>query len=180
MSNKQDFDLDAYKAEGDALFEEHKRKREELLSKYPNYQDAKPIKVLNLIMKKQFAEAIIRGEKKVEVRSYSSHYVDRLLDKDVCDFMALHENEDVIDVCQPLRDVLTIHFHNYNNSWSLDVECEFNNLIAVNDDTVSYYQEEYGCHEFDEELARLKAIRSKKEPLYFTFVLGKVLKRENI
>lgn len=42
-----------------------------------------PIKVLDLIMRREFAEAILNGEKKVEVRNGSEHYMNRLTDKKV-------------------------------------------------------------------------------------------------
>lgn len=138
---------------------------------------AEPLEVLNLIMRKEFALEIIQGKKRVEFRAYSEHYSSRLYDKDVLNFMQLHKNEpEVLDECDPLRPVQTIHFHNYENSWFLDVECVVNDLVAVTDEDVVYLNEEYDCHELDEQLETLKATGEDNRPMYFYFVIGKVLK----
>lgn len=46
-----------------------------------------PIEVLDLVMRREFAEAILSGEKKVEVRNGSEHYFNRLTDKKVNQWM---------------------------------------------------------------------------------------------
>lgn len=145
-------------------------------AKYPNYKDAEPIESLNLIMRKEFAQQIIDGMKKVEFRAYSDNYVSRLYDKDVLKFMQMHKNEpDVLDMCEPLRIVKNIHFHNYNNTWHLDVECTMNDVVGVTDEDVAFLQSEYGCHELDDVLAQQNAIKSERRPMYFYFVIGKVI-----
>lgn len=145
-------------------------------AKHPNYKEAEPIESLNLIMRKEFAQQIIKGEKRVEFRAYSTHYVKRLYDNDVLKFMQLHKNEpDVLEMCEPLRIVKKIHFHNYNDSWYLDVECTMNEIVGVTDEDVAFLQSEYGCHELDDVLAQQNAVNSEKRPMYFYFVIGKVI-----
>lgn len=137
---------------------------------------AEPLEVLNLVMRKQFAQEIIQGKKKIEFRAYSEHYSSRLYDKEVLQYMQLHKNEsEIIDQCDPLREVRAIHFHNYDNTWFLDCECELNDVVAVTDDDVKYLQDEYGCHDLDEQLSQLKAVGENNRPMYFYFVLGKVI-----
>ena len=46
-----------------------------------------PVKVLHLVMRKPFAQEIVNGTKKVEVRAFSEHYFDRLTDKKVDKWM---------------------------------------------------------------------------------------------
>ena len=179
MKKEQEFDLEAYKAEGHAGALEFMKKYDAMCEKYPNYRDADDIECLNLIMKREFAEAIIRGEKKVEFRAMSDSYMNRLYDDRVLQFMELHEDDPLVQECaEPLKLVKTIHFHNYNNSWTLDVECELNDVVLVNDEQVKYMQEEYGCHELDAQLKATK--RSHLKPMYFYFVIGKIIKRVNI
>ena len=138
---------------------------------------AEPLEVLNLIMRKEFALEIVQGKKKVEFRAYSEHFSSRLYDQDVLNFMQLHKNEtDILDECDPLRAVRIIHFHNYENSWFLDVECILNDVVAVTDEDVAYLNEEYDCHELDEQLQTLKSTGEDNRPMYFYFVIGKVLK----
>ena len=152
--------------------------------KYPKVKRSDNIKVLNLIMKKEFAEAILKGEKTVEFRAYTKHYIDRLYDKNLVDFGDTYvkdeDMDDFVDFTRPLRQVETIHFHNYNNTWSLDVEVVDNWTVAVTRDQVQELQDEYNCHELDEVLVDMERMRKKDRPIYFYFALGKVLSREGI
>lgn len=140
----------------------------------------KPVECLNLIMRREFAEEILRGEKKVEFRAYSKHYIDRLVDKEVCNFVDLKGDEPIIgamfhDFINEVRSVKKIHFHNYNNSWYLDVECIENGLVACVKEEVEYLNKEYNSHDLDDELATYESGEIKNRPYYFYFVVGKIL-----
>ena len=154
--------------------------REKFFEEHPDCPRPKPIECLNLIMRREFAEEILAGTKKVEIRSYSQHYVDRLYDKEVLAYEDKHWDDEVmrmqmIDFNDSVRAVKKIHFHNYNNSWYLDVECTDNNTVIVKDDQVRYLQEEYGCHDFDDELAALNRRKAEDRPIYFYFAVGQIL-----
>ncbi|MGM9686930.1 MAG: ASCH domain-containing protein [Bacteroidaceae bacterium] len=160
--------------------------QDEFIAKY-GAPSCEPVQVLNLIMRREFAEQILRGEKKVEVRSFSDHYYNRLTDKKVDKWMTAHRNDKNMDreafdefMCST-RPVLKIHFHNYNNSWFLDCTCTENALIGVTEDNVKYLQDKYGCHEFDELLASIQAKEKGvkndmvSRPLFYYFAIGEVL-----
>ena len=154
--------------------------RKKFFEEHPDCPKPKPVECLNLIMRREFAEEILRGEKTMEVRSYSQHYADRLYDKEVLDYEDKHWDDEVmrmqmLDFNDSVRAVKKIHFHNYNNSWFLDVECIDNNTVVVNDDQVGFLRDEYNCHEFDEELERLNKRKAKERPIYFYFAIGRVL-----
>lgn len=137
---------------------------------------AKEVECLNLIMRKEFAEQILAGTKKLEYRAYSEHYVSRLVDKDVCEYINMHkENDEVLAFCNDIRQVKKIHFHNYSNSWYLDVEVDFNDCFSLTKADVEFLQKEYGVHDWDEELARFEARKEQYRPFFFYFVIGKVL-----
>lgn len=154
--------------------------RKQFFEEHPDCPRPKPVECLNLIMRREFAEEILAGTKKVEIRSYSLHYCDRLYDKEVLAYEDAHWDDELmrmqmIDFNDSVRAVKKIHFRNYNNSWFLDVECIDNNTVLLVDEQVKYLQDEYDCHEFDEELARLNKRRSEDRPVYFYFAVGRIL-----
>ena len=154
--------------------------RKQFFEEHPDCPRPKPVECLNLIMRREFAEEILAGTKKVEIRSYSQHYCGRLYDKEVLAYEDAHWDDELmrmqmIDFNDSVRAVKKIHFHNYNNSWFLDVECIDNNTVLLVDEQVKYLQDEYDCHEFDEELARLNKRRSADRPAYFYFAVGRIL-----
>lgn len=61
----------------------------------------------DLIMKKEYAMAILQEKKAIEYRDYSSYYTKRLFDNP--------------KELEP-KPINVIHFHDYNKTWFLDVQ----------------------------------------------------------
>ena len=154
---------------------------EQFLASHPDYPEPEPIERLELVMKRSNALAIISGEKRVEFRAYTQHYVNRLYDKATENYVERHKDEpEILFWVDTMRRVDTIRVHDYNRTWTLDVECTFQDLVAPTDEGVAMLHEEYDCHEMDEVHRKLKREGVKQYPLYFYFELGEILKRENI
>lgn len=159
------------------LFDKHVA---EFRAQYPDCPPINPIPVLDLIMKREYAEAIIRGEKKVELRAFSDFYVKRIYDQAMVDFVDRHIDD--VDVSMSvdyyiseIRPVQKIHFHNYNNSWFLDVSVRVNDLVSVTSEDIKFLHEQYDCHELDELLRKVQYDKDQNPPSFFYFEIGDIL-----
>ena len=162
----------------DAEMAQAKAEKKEFFEKYPGCPESQPVRCLNLIMKKEFAEAIVRGEKTVEFRSYSKHYCDRLFDEKVVAYRDRIKEEDIDDYedfAKPLRLVDKIHFHPYNNSWWLDVEVIDNGIVAPSKEDAELLRDEYNSNELMELYEDCMKKNLKERPLLFYFAIGDIL-----
>lgn len=99
----------------------------------------------DLIMRKQFAWDILEGRKRVEFRDTTKFYMKRFF-KDLKKF-------------ELREDVRCIHFHDYGNTWYLDVVIERICVRSLTPEDIGFFHE-YGHHEYDEEI---KANEGKTE-----------------
>lgn len=158
--------------------EEYAAARDKFFESHPDAPEAKDVECLSLIMRREYAEQILRGEKPLEFRQYSEFYVKRLIDPDVADYIGAHiDDDEVVVFCNDIRQVKNIHFHNYNNSWFLDVECDFNDAFSITKHDIEFLQNKYGVHDFDDDLKLMEKanLPQNERPWLFYFVCGKVL-----
>lgn len=161
---------------------------EEFYAKYPDCPISQDVETLNLIMKRNYAENIKNGDKTVEFRSFSPFYCNKLYDKNVDAWVAAHPNNEEVKkavenvIVRSMRIVHNLHFYNYNNSWTMDVECIENGVILLCKEDVKMLQDNFNCHELDEDLMRYEKahIPENERPLLFYFAVGQVTKCENI
>ena len=131
-------------------------------------------------MSRENAEKILSGEKTVEFREFKEHYGRMVLDKKV---MKWREDNDAIlsDVdlayADPVRTVQTIHFYDYNKTFTLDVTVKETGIICINDGDVKMLQERFGCHEQDGNLEILNArgIPDNERQLLLYFAINTII-----
>jgi hypothetical protein len=131
----------------------------ELFENHPKASKAKEIDCLELKMRREYAEAILRGTKPVEFRQFKDFYINKLIDMET----------------QSIRQVKKIHFHNYNRTWFLDIECSETNVFSITKEDIKFLQEKYGVHDFDEHLEYYEKNHIEQRPRFFYFVVSKIL-----
>lgn len=131
----------------------------------------------DLLMKKKFALDIIEGRKTVEVRSFTDHYISRFLDKEVMKGNEkLKRKMDDPDWENEFKDIWCIHFHDYNNSWYLDVAIETVGMCIVDSQDIERLMAEYpGFSDLLEDAKKNDALPNDERPMIFYFVIDKVL-----
>ena len=152
--------------------------RDKFFANHPEAPKAKEIDCLSLVMKKEFAKQIIAGTKKLEYRAFSPFYISRLIDKNVSNYIQANiESDEVCAFCNDIKQAKKIHFHDYNNSWFLDVEIEFNDAFALVKSDIEYLQREFDAHEWDNDLAEYDkaGIPENERPYFFYFVIKSVI-----
>ena len=84
--------------------EEFYAARETFYAKHPEAPKAQSIECLSLIMKREFAEQILAGTKKLEYRAYSPFYISRLIDKKVAKYIQDNiDDDEVVTFCNDIR-----------------------------------------------------------------------------
>lgn len=161
-------------------YEEWLKGRAAFRAKYPDMPEARPIETLDLIMKREYAVDILCGRKKVEYRDASSYYDNKMIDKDVYAYADRKIDADDADFMEgyllyesPVRPVDVIHFHNYANTWYLDVEVGENNTLVIDEDGANYIKERFGDDSLFEIYEEAKKNRRGKYPeCYYYEVAG--------
>ena len=140
-----------------------------------------PVETMDMVIRKENALAIINGKKKVVFHLCDDDYFNLLHDEEVYKWMMDQRMDKEMDiqalyefVCST-RPVQTIHFHDDDNSWFLNVECAKNDLAILFRQDVEFLQEKFGCHELDGILEDYEKKDSQMRPAFFYFALGKIL-----
>lgn len=136
------------------------------------------VEAYDLLLQKKFALDILSGKKRVEVRSFSDHYISRFIDKDVQkrnNEAKLKPFDDDYEIA--LReDVHYIHFHNYNNSWFLDVEIEGIGMCVVDSQDIEPLANDFEDFKaYIEEAKKNDELPEEDKPMIFYLVLADIV-----
>lgn len=154
---------------------------EEFLQGNPNYPIPHDIECLDLIIRKKWAEEILKGERNYDLRPFSFLLHDRICDQGTEKFKEDHKNdEEIYRWCNPVRTVLKIHYHDYASTWSLDVICMENGYTAPFDGDVEQLHQICNCHDLDDICRELNAENVEFRPIYYYFIIGDIISNENL
>lgn len=122
----------------------------------------------DLIMRKEFAWQILRGEKPFEFRSVSRFYVQKFLKPKYSRTKSLDDVE--------TRKYNYVHFHDYGNTWFLDVRIDGIGYIKPHPTTLPFLHER-NCHELDEVAQQYASLKENDPelPLLFFIEIAEVL-----
>lgn len=113
----------------------------------------------DLIMRKEFAYEILKGNKTIEYRDFTQFYAKRFC-------------SDVKELKR--KPIYHIHFHDYNNTWFLDVAIESVDICAVDcAPETRFYFESYGDTTMEEalDIADDKQIKIDDKEALWTFCM---------
>lgn len=121
-----------------------------------------------LIMKKENALEILRGEKTIEIRVDSPKYVKMFTDQEQVERNRKAEAEGRDEWESPLRkDIGFVHFYNYAGTWSLDCEIDEIGTASLIKDDIDFLNEEYGFHDFDDQWQEFEGKPEEEIPFFF-------------
>lgn len=139
--------------------------------------NGQPKEAFNLILRREYAEQILAGSKTVEFRSDSDYYFDMFVDKEIAEHNKANGavyGDDNWEFW--FKDVRYIHFHNYNNTWFLDVAIKEIGQFMLDSEDVEYYAEDYP--DFAELLAQAQAndkLPIEARPMMYFLAIDKVI-----
>ena len=120
--------------------------------------DNKPREALQLMLMRPLALDILAGKKRLEVRAFSPYYVKTLLNVDNFNQWV---NSGLPKEHKPIfkNKVEFIHFTNRSHSWFLNVSVKQHFVEFVTFESVLQLGREFGFHDLDSELPRLKHLK---------------------
>jgi hypothetical protein len=140
------------------------------------------VQAYDLIMRKEHALEIIAGRKPLEIRAFSDHYCRMFDDKAQQTKNEKLRKEGREDECiDPIRtDIAYVHFHNYNNSWSLDVAIDEIGCEKMDQEGVEFLATEFGFHDYDNEWRQYVGKPDDEVPMFFWIHIDEVVNRVGI
>jgi hypothetical protein len=139
------------------------------------------VEAYSLLMRKEYALDIISGKKTLEIRSFNSHYGSMFTDKE-----QLAKNEELRkagkdDECvTPLKDIWYVRFHNYNYSWTLDVEIDEMDISTVCQEDIEDLAEWFGFHDYDNEWQQYEHLDDDEKPIFYWLHIKEIVGRKGI
>jgi len=134
--------------------------------------EGKEVRAFDFLMKKENALDIISGKKKVETRSYSPFYYRLIHDKEQDEL----NKKDTDNFVPPIRDDISfIHFHNYNNSWFLNVRISEIGVGKFSEQYLKELSKEFDFNDFDNEWQQFENLSDEDKPVFYWFAIKEIV-----
>ena len=134
-----------------------------------------------LIMKRENALEILRGEKTIEIRVDSPRYVKMFTDQEQVERNRKAEAEGRDEWESPLRkDIGFVHFYNYAGTCSLDCEIDEIGTASLIKDDIDFLNEEYGFHDFDNEWQQYEGKPEEEIPFFFYIHIAAIVGHQGL
>lgn len=120
----------------------------------------------SLVMRRENAEAILRGEKKLEVRASTPYYQRMFIDEN----RPLEEDEIV-----PFRNTCAVHFYSTGAPWTLDCFIDKIGVAELTAEDVADLGELYDFHDFDDEVKKYEGVPDDERPEFFYLAIDEII-----
>lgn len=160
--------------------EEYEEERDRFRKKYPDLPEPQLMECLDLIITRQMAQQIIDGTLTVDYRADCQYYNDLLIDDDVWDYCQAHRDDEELNAglnifYSEIRLVDTIHFHDFNNTWYLDVEVDYNDVCLATKADHDVMREDYKSRFLADKVKWQRANPLAPIRTYFYFAIERVI-----
>lgn len=142
--------------------------------------NGKEVEAYDLLMKKENALDIISGNKTLEIRVFSNHYAKMFTDQ-----KQLEINEELrregkdYECIEPIKGIQYVHFHNYNNSWALDVKIDEIGLSSMTEEDIEDLHD-FDFHDYDKEWQQYEDKDIEDIPMFYWLHIKDIVGRKNI
>ena len=138
--------------------------------------NGKEVEAYGLKMKKENALEIIAGKKTLEIRSFNPFYCRMFTDKEQLEKNTKLREEGRGDECiEPIKNVQYIHFHDYNNSWFLDVQIDEAGISTMCQEDVEMLAEDFDFHDYDNEWQQFEETSEEEKPIFYWFHIKSIV-----
>lgn len=143
--------------------------------------NGKQVEAYSLVMKKEYADEIIKGTKTLEIRNYTPFYDNMFTDRE-----QVKMNEQLIkegkedETVIPLKGIEYIVFSNYDKTWRLIVRIDNIGVSAIDEEDLQFLAEDYNFHDFDADIQKYESLEYEDKPMFYYLHVAEIIERENI
>lgn len=137
------------------------------------------VEAYDLIIKKEFAQQILNGTKKLEIRPTTDFYERKFIDPAKAKQVDKLIKDGKFEEAEfPFKDVFFAHLRDYG-TFSMDVRIESIGLAYMTEDDILCLNEDYDFHDYDNEWQQF-ADKPEEAPSFFYIAIKDVISHEGL